>query len=247
MLVSEPEIEERFGRLIVKEYIGKDKNKVPIYKCLCDCGNEKNISKYSLRGGFTKSCGCLMTEHLHFNLAGRNKKDLTGLKFDRLLVLREDINEFLLKEKKTVRWVCLCDCGKIKSIRSQCLLSRKTKSCGCYMKEVGTLVCKNRRNKNPWLVYYKRQVYQAKLKKLSLDICYYCGSIPSSIPAQPGLKEKGILFNGIDRKDNNLDYDLNNCVSCCWKCNKDKGSKTYQDFITRIEIRYKHLSLNKRI
>ena len=36
MLVSEPEIEERFGRLIVKEYIGKDKNKVPIYKCLCE-------------------------------------------------------------------------------------------------------------------------------------------------------------------------------------------------------------------
>lgn len=45
----------KFGKLLVVE---EDKNK-EIYKCVCDCGNEKILKRSNLLGG-TKSCGCLM-------------------------------------------------------------------------------------------------------------------------------------------------------------------------------------------
>lgn len=47
--------------------------------------------------------------------------------------------------------------------------------------------------------------------------CHYC-------------KEVGI--NGIDRKDNEKGYVLENCLPCCWTCNKFKGSMKYDDFIS---------------
>ena len=46
-----------FGKLYVVEYVGKGK-----YLCRCECGNEKIISGGHLRGGATKSCGCLARE-----------------------------------------------------------------------------------------------------------------------------------------------------------------------------------------
>lgn len=51
---------QRFGKLVV---IGKDKAKSKhgelLWKCKCDCGNEKIISGNALKRGNTKSCGCL--------------------------------------------------------------------------------------------------------------------------------------------------------------------------------------------
>lgn len=39
-------------------------------------------------------------------------KDLTGQRFDRLTVLRPDLE----KKTKNKYWICQCDCGTIKSI-----------------------------------------------------------------------------------------------------------------------------------
>ena len=62
--------------------------------------------------------------------------------------------------------------------------------------------------------------------------CYYCGV----------LQEQG--FNGIDRKESNKHYSLDNSVSCCQICNYIKGSLDYDIFLKRIE----HiLFYNKRI
>jgi hypothetical protein len=55
---------KRFGRLIVKSYVGPIRDK-STWLCLCDCGKEKNITYGPLAYGHTKSCGCLlMTAHL---------------------------------------------------------------------------------------------------------------------------------------------------------------------------------------
>lgn len=51
-------INKRFGNLVVMEEVDKSYNGY-IYKCKCDCGNEKNILGSSLRSGNTRSCGCL--------------------------------------------------------------------------------------------------------------------------------------------------------------------------------------------
>ena len=55
-------INQRFGRLLVLEYIGLDKRGNSIWKCQCDCGNVKNIKGGSLQQKRTKSCGCLKGE-----------------------------------------------------------------------------------------------------------------------------------------------------------------------------------------
>ena len=52
-------------------------------------------------------------------------------------------------------------------------------------------------------------------KELFLDNCYYCG--------EPACEN--VVLNGIDRKDNDLDYDLENTVSCCAICNYMKGDR----------------------
>lgn len=55
----------KFGRLrIVNEAKPLIYNKIKNrrFLCKCDCGNEKIIQLSSLRGGLTKSCGCLSSE-----------------------------------------------------------------------------------------------------------------------------------------------------------------------------------------
>lgn len=49
----------RFGKLVVLEYVGTNKNRRSIWKCKCDCGIIKNISVHDLKMGKTKSCNCL--------------------------------------------------------------------------------------------------------------------------------------------------------------------------------------------
>lgn len=48
---------EKFGRLTVLER-AKNHGKRTYWKCLCDCGREKDVGAYDLTSGKTKSCGC---------------------------------------------------------------------------------------------------------------------------------------------------------------------------------------------
>ena len=48
--------------------------------------------------------------------------------------------------------------------------------------------------------------------------CFYCGSDPKIWVAKR-TTYKPILFNGIDRVDNNLGYINSNVVPCCSTCN----------------------------
>jgi hypothetical protein len=48
---------QRFGRLLVVEYVGASR-----WCCLCDCGNVSTPSSYSLRNGSVVSCGCFGKE-----------------------------------------------------------------------------------------------------------------------------------------------------------------------------------------
>lgn len=58
------------------------------------------------------------------------KLELTGQKFNKLTVLREGNS---LPSKS--RWICKCECGKIKEIVGTSLKNGKTKSCGCLANE----------------------------------------------------------------------------------------------------------------
>lgn len=53
--------EQRFGRLLVIECVGSNKNG-RLWKCKCDCGKEKIISQSDLIQNKTISCGCYRRE-----------------------------------------------------------------------------------------------------------------------------------------------------------------------------------------
>lgn len=52
---------KRFGRLVAIEPVGRDKQGYVLWRCKCDCGNEKFASLKNLGHG-TISCGCYRTE-----------------------------------------------------------------------------------------------------------------------------------------------------------------------------------------
>ncbi len=68
-------------------------------------------------------------------------KDLTGKIFNRLTVL-----SYAFSVNKKACWLCKCICGTEKYITSACLITGRTKSCGCYKSEL--LIERNKKTKN---------------------------------------------------------------------------------------------------
>jgi hypothetical protein len=57
-------INQKYGRLTVLEYIGvEQKHGGRVWKCGCDCGGFKEVTRNALVKGQTKSCGCLEIEN----------------------------------------------------------------------------------------------------------------------------------------------------------------------------------------
>lgn len=54
--------------------------------------------------------------------------DLKGQRFGKLVVLYEGERS---RDGKQRRWVCKCDCGKLKAVEQRNLKMGLTKSCGC--------------------------------------------------------------------------------------------------------------------
>jgi hypothetical protein len=117
----------RFGRLVAIEDTGKKAWGSYVWRCLCDCGNESEVSAGDLTAGRTKSCGCLQKE-----LNVGHLVDLTGRRFGRLVVIKYIGKK--LKKGASI-WLCLCDCGNECEIPSNSLKSGNTRSCGCISRE----------------------------------------------------------------------------------------------------------------
>lgn len=66
------------------------------------------------------------------------QKDVTGMRFGRLLVL--ELFDVVTSKSgfSMTRWKCLCDCGAVRNVRRQHLVSGHTNSCGCLNKEITT-------------------------------------------------------------------------------------------------------------
>ena len=114
---------QRFGQLTVL-YRAKIPehviNRGVYWKCQCDCGKITIVNGNALRCGKTTSCG-----NHKFN-------DLTNQRFGRLVALKH----VGANKKGYALWECKCDCGNIKTITSEDLLSGRTNSCGCLKREL---------------------------------------------------------------------------------------------------------------
>lgn len=63
-------------------------------------------------------------------------KDLTGLRFGRLVVLGKNPERYVSPKGKTEsKWDCLCDCGNRVTITRSHLIKGISRSCGCYMRD----------------------------------------------------------------------------------------------------------------
>lgn len=61
----------------------------------------------------------------------KQKRDLLNSRFTRLTV-KQDLG---VGSCGHAQWLCLCDCGNFRVVKSDCLLGGQTKSCGCYSRD----------------------------------------------------------------------------------------------------------------
>lgn len=187
----------------------------------------------------------------------RPKKNLIGLKFNRLTVIEEISKQ--LKSHNRIKWLCKCDCGNEVIVSANKLANGHTKSCGCIRKEVD--YGKGRRKefgesaKNMLIWTYK---YNAKRKNLEFLLtddeltklfegnCHYCGCEPKNLYTKPNTYG-WYKHNGIDRKNNKIGYITSNVVSCCSICNYTKHKFNYEDFLLWIKKSYEYLKNNGNI
>lgn len=240
---------QKFGRLTVIEFSHNDKGGRTCWLCICDCGKETVVQGGNLKSGGTKSCGCLQKETRKIRL------DLTGQKFGRLKV----IEFFHINRGGKACWLCKCNCGNEKIIQSDSLKRGNTKSCGCLQKETlkkiqkrmvdnrrfpEGLAARNRVIRTHKINAKKSGIEQAltddQIIAIHKENCHYCGTSPSNVcSTRTGL----YTYNGIDRVDNKKGYTIDNVVSCCWDCNRDKGKLSYKEFLNRIKRIHSHLNL----
>jgi hypothetical protein len=64
------------------------------------------------------------------NILPKKAKDLTGMKFGRLTVLK-----FFGSVNGRIKWECECECGTITTVGAYSLTSGSTTSCGCFNRE----------------------------------------------------------------------------------------------------------------
>ena len=132
-------------------------------------------------------------------------------------------------------WICKCSCGNTIEVRTELLISGQKKSCGCLKKdrqydtirnEVFGAHCGGAKNRGIGNFLSKEEY----LSIASLN-CHYCGRIDSKHNRTTGAS---IDINGIDRKNNEPFYNLENSLPCCWSCNWMKMDMPYIDFIKKI-------------
>lgn len=223
---------QQIGKLLIIERYDSTKHGVK-WKCLCDCGGEFIFSGLALRRGITKSCNSCTK--------GGN---VLGEKFGRLTVIKK----YGISKRGHATWLCKCDCGN-EIVYTTSSLRSGTKSCGCILAE------KNRKNRalpngessfNGLYAQYrigaqKRghswELDKNQARKLFLGNCFYCGVEPKQ-RHMVGKNNGHFIYNGIDRKDNNVGYTIENCVSSCSLCNRGKRDMSVIEFINWINSVY---------
>ena len=165
-----------------------------------------------------------------------NKKDLTGQRFGRLIVIM-DTNKRTRCRK--VIWLCRCDCGNLTEASGNHLICGRTKSCGCLQKEIASKRLYKHGEKNE---YYETRLHRIwrgiKSRCLNQNSINYHSYGRRGIKIYPEWKNNYIAFkkwalaNGyqshltIDRINHRGDYEPNNCQ---WITKSENSKKSHRE------------------
>lgn len=146
-----------------------------------------------------------------------------------------------------------CSCGKLKEVKKNNILSERSKSCGCKTREnlVKLSTGKSAWNSKPIEDLAKRELYEqykhsAKSRNYEFNLtkeqfnllidseCKYCGNIGSNCHTVNN-KKGNYNYNGIDRINNDLGYEISNVVTSCKDCNKMKNDLKIENFFEHIQ------------
>lgn len=182
-------------------------------------------------------------------------EDYIGKKCNMWTIVRFSHMSISPAGKRRQVWICKCDCGKEKPVLIGSVICGKSRSCGCYYKEIKKC---ERLPSNIAAVNSKYSSYKnsAKKRNISFELtvdefdklthgnCYYCGKEPARRNFQRKTSSYSHYMNGVDRIDSNGGYTVKNCVSCCDTCNRAKldHSLTYFiEWIKSVSSRIEHI------
>lgn len=111
---------QQFGRLLVLQQEGIDKNHNTLWSCKCSCGGERIVRGMDLKKGIIDSCGC----------TDAKKVDITKQRFGRLVAIRQE-----RIEGRKYMWLFKCDCGNYAVLDRSGVVTGSAKSCGCLIVE----------------------------------------------------------------------------------------------------------------
>lgn len=76
------------------------------------------------------------------------------------------------------------------------------------------------------------ELTEEAFRELTASPCRYCGALPAQVAGADG--HDPYTYNGVDRIDSSKGYTADNCVPCCFPCNRIKGSLPVDVFLERV-------------
>ena len=221
---------QKFGLLYVIGRVDKPeemKHLGSYWLCKCSiCKIERVVSVTHLKDFEKNGGGCRTCNNLSISLINQ--------KFGRLTVKGYD---YELK-----KWECVCDCGRTTFAEASSLTKGLRISCGCksgkykiknkYLRPILGMKASAVKRKIAW------QLSEEEATQIITTPCFYCGEKASN---SRNFENERIFYNGIDRLDSSLGYFLDNCVPCCWTCNKAKSQMQYSEFVSWIFKIFKNI------
>ena len=145
-------------------------------------------------------------------------KDMTGLRFNRLVVEGRDTS----KKGRGAYWFCRCECGQVRSVHGGALRQGHHQSCGCLSAEVLSARqtkhgwTKGRRSHpiyNSWIAMRKRctDPNNASWKWYGARGVTFCERWESFEAFSEDMAGSWLPGTSLDRKDNSKGYSPDNC------------------------------------